>query len=114
MGDSRTVGRLRQPAAKSALTLTPSHGRCGIGYVGSQAQPDHRVGVRQRSGARAPQRGANRAQDYLEHGTGDAHVVVQIGTQASRNGEHPLAGRHMRQHVVREAGSDLAHAPGVA
>ena len=49
-----------------------------------------------RSWTRAAQRGVNRAQEDLEHAAGDAHVVVEVRTQALRNGDHPLASRHVR------------------
>jgi hypothetical protein len=70
------------------------------------------LGVRRRSRAGAPERRANRAQQDPEHRAGDAHVMVEVRTQALRHGEHALTSR--RQHVVGQMGSDLAHAPGVA
>jgi hypothetical protein len=72
------------------------------------------LGVRRRSWARAPERGANRAQQDLEYGAGDAHVVVKVRTQALGDREHPLPCGHVWQHVVGEVRRDLAHAPGVA
>jgi hypothetical protein len=56
---------------------------------------------------------ANRAQQDLEYGAGDAHVVVEVGTEAFRDREHPLPYGNVRQHVVGEVGGDLAHAAGV-
>ena len=72
------------------------------------------LGVRRCSRARAPERGANRAQQDLEHGAGDAHVVVEVRTQALGDREHPLPCGDVWQHVVGEVSGDLAHAPGVA
>jgi hypothetical protein len=54
------------------------------------------LGVRRRSWAGAPERRANRAQQDPEHRAGDAHVMVEIRTQALRHGEHPLTSRYVR------------------
>ena len=51
------------------------------------------LGARRRYRARAPERRANRAQEDLEYGTGDAHVVVEVGTQALWHGKNPLPER---------------------
>jgi hypothetical protein len=72
------------------------------------------LGARRRYRAGAPERRANRAQEDLEHGTGDPHIVVEVGTQALWHGKNPLPCGHMRQHVVGEVRGDLAHTPGVA
>jgi len=40
------------------------------------------LGARRRCRTGAPQRRANRAQEDLEHGTGDPHIMVEVGTQA--------------------------------
>jgi hypothetical protein len=72
------------------------------------------LGARRCSRAGASERGSNRAQEDLEHVTGDSHVVVEVGTQALWDGKNPLPCGHMRQHMVGEVRGDLAHAPGVA
>jgi hypothetical protein len=72
------------------------------------------LGVRRRSWARAPERGANRTQQDLEHGAGDAHVVMEVRTEALGEREHPLPCGHVWQHVVGEVGGNLAHAASVA
>jgi hypothetical protein len=72
------------------------------------------LGARRCSRAGASERGSNRAQEDLEHGTGDPHVVVEVGTQPLWHGEHPLPCGHTWQHVVGEVRGDLAHTPGVA
>ena len=61
-----------------------------------------------------PERRANRTQEDLEHGTGDPHIVVEVGTQPLWHGKNPLPCGHMRQHMVGEVRGDLAHTPGVA
>ena len=43
------------------------------------------LGVRWRSWARAARRGANRAQEDLEYGAGDAHVVEEVGAKTLRD-----------------------------
>ncbi len=48
------------------------------------------LAVRGCSGAPAPEGGADHPYEDLEYGAGDAHVVVEIGTQALQDGEHPL------------------------
>lgn len=72
------------------------------------------LGARGCCRARAPERSSNRAQEDLEHGTGDPYIVVQVGTQALWHGKNPLPCGHMRQHVVGEMRGDLAHPAGVA
>jgi hypothetical protein len=64
--------------------------------------------------ARTAERGPNRAQQDLEYRAGDAHVVVEIRTEALWDRQHPLPRGDVWQHVVGEVGSDLAHAAGVA
>jgi hypothetical protein len=61
-----------------------------------------------RSGTRASERRPDRAQEDAEHGTRDAHVVVQVRTEALRHREHPLPCGDVRQHVVGEVSRDLA------
>ncbi|MEJ2372085.1 MAG: hypothetical protein P8Y07_14700, partial [Gemmatimonadales bacterium] len=72
------------------------------------------LGARRRCRTGAPERRANRAQEDLEHGTGDPHIVVEVGTQPLWHGENPLPCRHMWQHVVGEVRGDFAHAASVA
>jgi len=64
--------------------------------------------------ARTPERGPNRAQQDLEYRADDAHVVVEIRTEALWRRQHPLPRGDVWQHVVGQVGSDLAHAAGVA
>lgn len=54
------------------------------------------LGARRRSWARATERRANRAQQDLEYGAGDAHVVVEIRTEALWDRQHPLPRGNVR------------------
>ena len=47
------------------------------------------LGARRRCRAGVPERSSNRAQEDLEHGTGDPHIVVEVGTQALWHGKNP-------------------------
>jgi CheY-like chemotaxis protein len=48
------------------------------------------LGVRRRSAARRLERRANRAQQDLEYGAGDPHVVAEVGAKTLGDREHPL------------------------
>jgi len=72
-GPQYTAHQFQGELAWLGIRSTPS-------FVGEEEADGSELGVRRRSGARAPERGANRAQQDLEHRAGDAHVVVEVGT----------------------------------
>jgi hypothetical protein len=72
------------------------------------------LGVAGRGRAGAAQRGADGAEQDAQHGAGQARVVGQKGADPLRQGEHPLAERQRRQHLVGEVGGHLHRAAGVA
>jgi hypothetical protein len=72
------------------------------------------LGVGGRTGTRATDGGADRAQEDPEDGACDVRVVMQEGTQALGEREDPLPRRKMRQHVIREVRGEFRHAARVA
>ena len=61
------------------------------------------------SRARISERGPNGPQEDTQHSAGDRGVVVQEGSEALRNGEHPLPHGKRRQDMVDEMGGGLDH-----
>ena len=61
------------------------------------------------SRARLSERSANGPQEDAQHSAGDRGVVVQEGSDALRNGEHPLAHGKRRHDMVDEGGGGLDH-----
>lgn len=64
--------------------------------------------------AHAAQGGADGSDEDPQNGAGDVRVVVQEGTQSLRQAQHPLADGKVGQHVIRDVGGDLGHAPCIA
>ena len=71
------------------------------------------LGMGTGSRTRMSEHSPNGPQEDAQHSAGDRGVVVQKGSDALRNGEHPLAHRKRRQDVIDEMGGGLDHTASV-
>jgi hypothetical protein len=62
----------------------------------------------------ASQSALDGAQHAAPHGPEQRRVAVQEEPKSFRKRHHPLAHRHLREHVLDEVGGRLGHAPGGA
>jgi hypothetical protein len=58
-----------------------------------------------------PQPAEHGAEEDPKRGTREGGVEGELVADRHRHGEHPLPDGHMRQHVIDEAGGELAHPP---
>ena len=72
------------------------------------------LGMGTGSRARMSERSANGPQEDAQHSACERGVVVQEGSDALRNGEHPLAHGKRRHDVIDEMGRGLDHTASVA
>ena len=87
----------RRPADRSETRGSSSRRRrrdTGAAVRHRCARAGRPSGFGQGKRARAPERGADRSQQDLEHRAGDVHVVVEVGTQA-------LSSRRPRSHHLQ-------------
>jgi hypothetical protein len=73
--DDRRIGQKRENPHLGAAGGTQERQ-----YVIDAREQDGPADFGQGKRARAPERGADRSQQDLEHRAGDAHVVVEVGT----------------------------------
>jgi hypothetical protein len=62
-------------------------------------------------GGRPPQPAEDGAQEHAQDGPGEPRIKGEQVTDRHRDGEHPLADGHVRDHAIDEVGGQLTHPP---